>query len=238
MTSPRIIALVPMKGHSSRVPGKNFKEFAGKPLFQWIIDSLLSVPEISKVVINTDAADQFRAKGLVESERLQLRSRKPELCGDEVSMNKILADDIAALPADIYLMTHSTNPLLTRETIVEALETFKPALSEGKNDSLFSVNKWQTRFYREDASAINHDPDNLIQTQDLEPWYEENSNIYLFNRESFATTNARIGRKPMIFATPRLESSDIDTPADWELAEVIAHWMDLKKERSNKNGNS
>jgi CMP-N-acetylneuraminic acid synthetase len=84
------------------------------------------------------------------------------------------------------------------------------------------VNKIQTRFYREDLSPVNHDPDNLIRTQDLEPWYEENSNLYCFNRESFAATGARIGRRPTMFETPHLESADIDDATGWHLAEIIA----------------
>ena len=80
----------------------------------------------------------------------------------------------------------------------------------------------QTRFYREDASPVNHDPNNLLRTQDLETWYEENSNLYLFSGESFAATNARIGRKPLLFPTPMLESIDIDNHETWCLAEMVA----------------
>ena len=57
-------------------------------------------------------------------------------------------------------------------------------------DSLFTVDKIQTRFYRADCSPVNHDPDNLVRTQDLEPWFEENSNLYIFTRDSFAKTAA------------------------------------------------
>lgn len=83
----------------------------------------------------------------------------------------------------------------------------------------------QTRFYRADGSAINHDPNNLIRTQDLEPWFEENSNLYLFSRESFTATNARIGRKPMMYESPRFESIDIDDQEDWDFAVVAARYM-------------
>jgi CMP-N-acetylneuraminic acid synthetase len=72
---------------------------------------------------------------------------------------------------------------------------------------------------------VNHDPDNLIPTQNLEPWFEENSNLYIFTRESFATTNARIGKRPMMYEGPRFESIDIDTPADWDLAVVAARFI-------------
>ena len=217
-----IVALLPMKAHSSRVKGKNFRELNGRPLFRWILDTLLSVPEISKVVINTDAREILQEKGLQESERVVIRDRKEELCGDEVSMNLVLADDVAAVPADIFLMTHTTNPLLSVETVQTAIKTFLAGMEEGGNDSLFTVNRVQTRFYREDLSPVNHDPDNLIPTQDLEPWYEENSNLYLFTADSFAKTSARIGNKPIMFETPRIESVDIDEEEDWTIAQALA----------------
>ncbi|NSY35202.1 acylneuraminate cytidylyltransferase family protein [Pseudoalteromonas sp. JC28] len=215
----KIVALLPIKANSERVKGKNFRELAGKPLFQWILDALLSNSDIDQVVINTDAKDILVENGLKESERVVIRERKPELCGDLVSMNLILADDIEAVPADIYLMTHTTNPLITQNTIKKAIQTFA---TQKEFDSLFSVNKIQTRFYRADVSPVNHDPDNLIRTQDLEPWFEENSCLFLFTEQSFTKTNARIGKKPMMYLTPALESIDIDEPEDWELASALA----------------
>jgi CMP-N-acetylneuraminic acid synthetase len=216
------VALLPMKAHSERVSGKNFRPLAGKPLFRWILDTLLAVPAIDRVVINTDARDILADNGLVDSERVLIRDRRPEICGDLVSMNLILADDIANVPADTYLMTHTTNPLLGRDTIARALADYQQAASDGRADSLFTVNRIQTRFYRADGSAVNHDPDNLIRTQDLEPWFEENSCLYAFSADSFQQTNARIGGKPMLFETPALEAIDIDTPDDWFLAEAVA----------------
>jgi len=211
-----------MKANSERVHGKNFRPFAGKPLFRRILDNLLSVPQIDRVVINTDARAILADNGLVDSDRVTIRDRKPEICGDFVSMNLVLADDVANVPADIYLMTHTTNPLLTPATIGHALDAYRAALAAGTHDSLFSVQKWQTRFYRADGTAVNHDPDNLIRTQDLEPWFEENSNLYLFTRESFAATGARIGRKPKLFEMGRNESVDIDDQDSWDLAEALA----------------
>ena len=80
----------------------------------------------------------------------------------------------------------------------------------------------QTRFYDKNVHAINHDPDNLIRTQDLEPWFEENSCFYLFTKDSFKHTNARIGKTPYMFEIESLECVDIDEPADWIIAESIA----------------
>lgn len=214
-----IVALLPIKAHSARVSGKNFRTLGDRPLFRWILDTLLALEEIKQIVINTDARSELRQHGLPEHPRVMVRDRKPEICGDLVSMNLVLADDVASVPADIYLMTHATNPFLGRDTLRRAIDRF---LSDGTADSLFSVNRLQTRFYRADGSPVNHDPNNLVRTQDLEPWFEENSCLYLFTGQSFATTNARIGRKPLLFEIPKLEAIDIDNPEDWEHAEALA----------------
>ena len=235
-SSLKLVALLPMKAHSERVTGKNFRNFAGRPLFRWILDTLLDISEVDKVIINTDAREVLAGHGLVESERVCIRDRKPELCGDFVSMNKIIGDDVQAVEAETYLMTHTTNPLLGAATIFEAYKAYLDALEKGY-DSLFSVNRFQTRFYRENGDPVNHDPDNLVRTQDLEPWYEENSNLYLFNRKSFAATGARIGNKPKMFETPHLESADIDDANGWHLAEIIAlaDYIGMSKQRHQQD---
>ncbi|GBE07233.1 CMP-N,N'-diacetyllegionaminic acid synthase [bacterium BMS3Bbin11] len=225
----KIVALLPMKANSERVKGKNFREFNGKPLFHWILDALLEIEEIDQVIINTDARQILAENGLSNSERVMIRDRKPEICGDLVSMNLVLEDDVKNVDADIYLMTHTTNPLMTVDTIRSALQAFQAAQAEDKADSLFTVDKIQTRFYRADCSAVNHDPDNLIRTQDLEPWFEENSNLYIFTRDSFNKTTARIGKQPMMFESKKFESIDIDTPEDWGFAVVAASYL-LKQE--------
>lgn len=219
MKNKKVVALMPMKANSERVKGKNFRDLGGKPLFQWMLDALLEVEEIDTVVINTDARKILLEHGLVESDRVIIRERKKELLGDFTSMNLILEDDITNVPADTYLMTHTTNPLISASTIKDAFRMFE---ADDSKDSLFTVNKHQTRFYREDTSAINHDPENLIRTQDLEPWYEENSCLYLFTLESFTKTKARIGVNPSMMVTPMLESVDIDEQDDWELAQALA----------------
>ena len=216
--SKKIAALLPMKANSERVKGKNFKELGGKPLFQWILDTLLSVSEINQVIINTDARQMLSDYGLVENEKVVIRDRRSDLCGDFVSMNAILADDISAINADCYLMTHTTNPLISSNTIRSAIHQY---LDSYQHDSLFTVNKIQTRFYRQDTTPVNHNPDKLLRTQDLEPWYEENSCLYIFSKDSFHLTNARIGKNPQMMETPPLESLDIDEPADWTLVEAL-----------------
>ena len=216
------VALLPFKANSERVPGKNFRAFGGKPLFSWMLDTLLSVESIHKIVINTDARILLEANGFRGHPKVLVRDRKPDSCGDFISMNAVLADDVANVPAKVYLMTHTTNPLLSRVTILKALEAYQTGLAAGTHDSLFTVNRVQTRFYRSDGSPVNHDPAKLLRTQDLEPWFEENSNLYIFSGESFRKTGARIGQKPLLFEMAKSESVDIDDQDAWDTAEAIA----------------
>ncbi len=224
----KITALLPMKANSDRIKQKNFRNFCGKPLFKWILDTLMSIDEIEKIVINTDAKKILYENGLVENKKILLRDRRKDICGDTVSMNKIIKDDLENLDSDLYLMTHTTNPLLSKKSIKNAINIFSSGLKSKEIDSLFSVNLVQDRFFNLDAKPLNHDLNNLIRTQDLEPWYQENSNLYLFTKESFLTNDARIGKKPYMFVTPPFESVDIDNPHDWDLAEVMVDFLRKK----------
>lgn len=224
----KLVVLLPMKANSERVKGKNFKMFCGKPLYKWMLDTLISVEAIDKIVINTDARSILVANGLVESDRIIIRDRPEEICGDMVSMNLVIQNDIENIEADHFLMTHTTNPLLSEKTIQGAINAYLNAISLGDADSLFTVNKIQTRFYDSQVRPVNHDPQRLVRTQDLEPWFEENSNLYLFSKESFLRTKARIGVNPMMLENAPYESTDIDTPDDWELGEVMVEYYRKK----------
>jgi CMP-N-acetylneuraminic acid synthetase len=187
-----------------------------------MLDALLDISEIEQVVINTDARDQLMRLGIGDQARVLVRDRRPEICGDFVSMNRVIEDDLAAVTSEVYVMTHTTNPLLGTDTIRRAIAAFAQKRAGGHADSLFTVNKFQTRFYDASGRPLNHDPNNLVRTQDLEPWYEENSNLYIFTRDSFAKSGARIGVNPMMFETPRSESMDIDDADGWQMAEALA----------------
>ncbi len=214
----KIAALIPMRHHSQRVPGKNYRELAGKPLFHHIIETLLAVPEINTVIVDTDSEPIMA--GLREHfPSVIIINRPEELRADNRPMNDILLHDTGQVEADFYLQTHSTNPLLRAETVSAAIEAFLEAYPA--KDSLFSVTRWQTRLYDRHGAAINHNPKELIQTQDLPPVYEENSCIYIFTRENLIKHNHRIGPNPMMYEIPALEAVDIDEEADFQIANIL-----------------
>ncbi|MCK6585540.1 MAG: acylneuraminate cytidylyltransferase family protein [Anaerolineales bacterium] len=214
----KLTALVPMRHHSQRVPGKNYRDLAGKPLYQHIIETLLAVPEINEIVVDTDSDPVM--SGLREHfPQVKIINRPERLRADDIPMNEILMYDTEQYPADFYLQTHSTNPLLKSDTISRAIQSL--ITNYPKVDSLFSVTRWQTRFYDKDGNAINHNPRELIQTQDLPPMYEENSCIYIFTREKLIAKRHRIGDAPLMFEIPRLEAVDIDEESDFQIANIL-----------------
>lgn len=212
----RLAALVPMKANSERVPGKNTKAFNGRPLYHWILNTLEASAVIDEVVVNTDSSEI--AAGASDHFGATVIDRPEELRGDNVPMNDIILHDVGQVEADLYLQTHCTNPLLRRETVEEAVETFR---ADEAQDSLFSVTPLQTRLWDEDAEPINHERDQLLRTQDLPPVYEENSNIYLFTEDSVRRRENRIGDEPMMFEMAEREAVDIDVPIDFRVAEFL-----------------
>ena len=207
-----------MRHHSQRVPGKNYRLLAGKPLFHHIIETLLAVPEITQVVVDTDShpvLDGLR----VDFPQVKLIDRPENLRADDVSMNDILMYDTDQVRADFYLQTHSTNPLLKPKSVsraIQALLTDYPT-----HDSLFSVTRLQTRLYDQYGHAINHDPSVLIQTQNLPPVYEENSCLDIFTRENLLKHHHRIGQKPMMFEIAADEAWDIDEELDFAITDFL-----------------
>src|SRR5512143_3388869 len=122
MKPEKIVALVPMRHLSVRVPGKNYRPLAGKPLYQHILETLLSCPEVSQVVIDTDS--QVVMDGVSKAyPQVRLIERPEHLRADTIPMNEILLYDTSIIPADLYLQTHSTNPLLKPGSISRAIRT-------------------------------------------------------------------------------------------------------------------
>ena len=218
MSRSRIAALVPMRHNSVRVPGKNYRDFAGKPLYHHVIEALLACEDISEVVIDTDspiilkdAAEQFPEITLLE--------RPEHLRDGHIPMNDVLLNSISQINADYFLQTHSTNPLLKPETVSRGVRLFLD--NYPVYDSLFSVTRLQTRLWDPLGRAVNHNANILLRTQDLPPIYEENSCLYIFTESILREKHNRIGNRPYLMEIPAREAQDIDEEIDFEIAEFL-----------------
>lgn len=214
----KLVALVPMRHHSERVPGKNYRPLVGLPLYAHILRTLLACPEIDQVVVDTDSP--IVQSGVAEHfPAIKILDRPGHLRDGSTPMNEVLRHDVEQVPADFYLQTHSTNPLMQTATVRKAIQEFfaqYPAV-----DSLFSVTRLQTRLWSSGTEPLNHDPRELLRTQDLPPVYEENSCIYIFERRRFLQSGNRLGENPLLFEMDRMEAVDIDEEFDFRVAEAL-----------------
>ncbi|GAA4460328.1 acylneuraminate cytidylyltransferase family protein [Nibrella saemangeumensis] len=217
-TKYTIAGIVPMRHYSERVPGKNYREFAGKPLFHHIIETLLDCPSVTQVYIDTDSPV------IIEQTRnlyptVVVLERPEHLRDGSVLMNNVLMNTCEQIRADFFLQTHSTNPLLSAETVERGIQQFLknfPAY-----DSLIGVTRLQARLWDAVARAINHNPAILMRTQDLPPLYTENSCMYLFKKETMIRKQNRIGERPLLYEIPEIEAQDIAGELNFKVAEFL-----------------
>lgn len=213
-----VAAFVPLKGHSSRVPGKNLRDFLGRPLFHVIIETLLQAQTVAGVYIDTDS-DEIAASATLLGNVTVLR-RERHLEGDDVSVNLLIKSFFDRVPeVNHVIQTHATNPLLRTQTIDAAIAAH---FEDDGFDSVFATTRYQARFYDGNMEAINHDPEELIPTQSLNPLFLENSNFYVFSRNSFGRHGRRIGERPAMFEMGVSEAVDIDEDRDFVMAATLA----------------
>ena len=217
-----ITAIVPIKRNSERIPGKNFVDLGGKPLYRHVLETLREVEAVSCILVDTDCRD---ALGELEGmEKVVLLERPKRLHGDAVVMNELLEAILEGREEEHFLQTHVTNPLLTAATIEACIASYFAHLDS--HDSLFTVQRIQKRVYDAAGKAINHDLEVMQMTQDLPPVFVENSNLFLFSRSSYYNNGKnRLGKRPLLHEMDALEGLDIDEPADLELARVLISQM-------------
>jgi len=222
----KIAAIVPMRHSSERVPGKNYRNFAGKPLYHRVLDSLLACEAISQVVIDTDSPIILE-DATKHYPSVTLLERPENLRAGEIPMNDVLLNSIGQLEADFYLQTHSTNPLLSAKSVKKGVDLFLK--NHPIYDSLFSVTRLQTRLWDPLSRAVNHNPNILLRTQDLPPIYEENSCLYIFSEDIIRRKHNRIGDRPYMLEIPAEEAQDIDVELDFRIAEFLF----IEREKQN-----
>jgi CMP-N-acetylneuraminic acid synthetase len=214
----KVVALVPMRHDSERVPGKNRRLLGGLPLYHHILRTLEAAQSVGRIVVDSDSSE-IESGVARDFPRVEFLRRPAELRGGDVPMNEIILHDLTVLEGDFFLQTHATNPLLRAESVDAAVAAFEAAYPE--RDSLFSVTRLQRRLWSEGGEPVNHDPAELLPTQDLPPLFEENSCLYLFAREVMESRRNRVGERPLLWELEPREAFDIDVESEFELAELL-----------------
>lgn len=217
----KVVAFVPIKLNSQRLPHKNILPLAGHPLCWHVANTLLGVKAIDEVYIY---CSDDTVKGYLPS-GVKVKKRDKRLDGDWVKGNEIYRSFINEVDADIYVLAHTTSPFIKGESIEDALEQ---VLNQGY-DSAFSAERIQT-FAWYQGKPINYDLSDVPRTQDMEPIWVETSAFFIFGKELFNKYNRRIGFHPFIQEVSGMEAVDIDERQDYEMA------LKLVEMESDENG--
>ena len=212
----KIVAVIPMKLNNRRLPQKNTKRFTGgEPLCHYILSTLLTVDTIDEVYVycSNPNIQNFLPEGVKYLKRSELLDQ------DTTSMTEVLTCFSQEVPADVYVMTHTTAPFVSARSIITGLQK----VLSGEYDSAFAAKKLQD-FLWSNGKPFNYELDNIPRTQDLPSLYEETSGFYIYNSDVMTRLHRRIGLKPYIVEVGEIEGIDIDEPEDFEIADAVFNY--------------
>lgn len=230
----KIVGWMPLKEHSTRLPGKNWRDLCGKPLFWHMLEAMLwqnsiytsRLLLISEVFINTDN-DTIEADYLgVAAPNCTVIKRKSKHKEATQSTVEMLVDDLDRMDADVIVYTHATIPLLRPETLQAAVRCFLD--NYPRYDSVISVTRLHERIYDHLGRAVNFHPGILLPLQDMEPIFLENSAFFIMMADDLRRLHRRVGDRPYLFEIPANEAVEIDTEEDFQYAE----WLYMRRQSS------
>ena len=214
----KIVSFIPIKLNNQRLPGKNLMDLEGKPLCNYLFDTINQVDTIQKKYVY--CSDE-KIKSYIP-EGIEFLKRDPYLDGFQVKGLEIIEKFVNDVDADIYVLTHVTQPFTKSSSIENALNK---VLYEGY-DSAFSCVEIQDYCWYQ-GKPLNYNMKDIVTTQNLEPVYMETGAFFIFKKEVFTELHQRIGRKPYMQVISQTEAVDIDTQEDFEFAEVVAKYYKL-----------
>ena len=214
----KIIAIIPIKQISRRVPGKNFKLFCGIPLYKYIISNTINSKSFDEIYIDTDSEE---IKDYALSLNLKIIHRPKELTSDSVNGNDLIVKGYEKinLQADIIFQLFATAPLLSHKTIKSCVNEFTSKADE--YDSCFTVTEENGWFWF-NSQPINYLPNILPRSQDAPNLTKESTGLYAITEKALLKYKSRIGARPLMYKIPEIESLDIDTDFEFEFAEFTA----------------
>ena len=223
----RTVALVPIKMNNERTPGKNTKSLGdGTPLIQCILKTLIDCKEIDDVYVycSNEAIKDY----LIDGVHYLKRDAKFDTATADV--NDMFRTFSLTVPADIYVLAHATAPFQEPESIDKGVQQVKL----GEYDSALAVTK-MLEFFWQDGKPVNYDTLKIPRTQDLNPYYVETTGLYIFTKKVIQERRSRIGDKPYLLEVSKIESTDINDPIDFEIADALyMHGLTRFGQKSSK----
>lgn len=215
----KIVSFIPIKLNNQRLPGKNIMLLEGKPLCNYLFDTINKIDMITEkyVYCSDEKIKKYIPQGI------NFLKRDSYLDGFQVKGLEIIERFVQDVDADIYVLSHVTQPFTKAESIKKALDK---VVNEGY-DSAFSCVRIQDYCWYQ-GKTFNYDMKDIVRTQELEPIYKETGAFFIFRKEVFTNLHQRIGNKPYMCVIDELEAVDIDEPEDFEFAKAVVLYYKKK----------
>lgn len=228
---PDTIAIIPARGGSKGILGKNIRMLCGKPLISWTIEAAQQSASIGRVVVSTDSDE---IGGVAKAFGAEVIWRPAAISGDAASSEEALIHALGYIKEkerrlpELLAFLQCTAPLTTSEDIDGTVE----ALTQNRADVAFSVTGFHGFLWRDDAcgvaEGINHEKSVRLLRQQRERQYQETGAVYVMRTEGFMKAKHRFFGKTVMHETPLGRCIDIDEPVDLLIAEVLLRECRLK----------
>lgn len=214
----KITAVIPVRKGSQRVRDKNLRPFANTTLLDNKIQMLLKVPEIDSIVVNTNSEAAIE---LIETEyadtKVTFHRREEYYASSECSGSEFFKHLGEVTDTDIFIYTPCTSPFVKPETVSACIKKFLYNLEHNDFDCVSTVSSLK-EFMWLDGKALNYDPLNAPNSQNLPNVVALNFGTTVVLKENLIKNRNIIGKKPDFVITSDIEAIDIDTPLDFYIA--------------------
>lgn len=226
-----VTAVIPVKGKSERVAGKNLRLLGGETLLHRKVRILRECRHISEIVVNSDSEEMLEV-----AKKLGIKGvkRDPHFAEATTSMNDVIENVLMNSPGDHIYWAQVTSPLLTPETTDRAIQEYFSRLNEGY-DSLASVQKLIAYLWQ-DSKPLNYSLERHPNSQTLRPYYMITFGVLLIQRELGVKYQYYVGRQPYLFELSPMESLDIDTEQNLYLAELYLQFQQARRQSRRQVG--
>ena len=216
MSTPKIVALVPLRGGSKRIPRKNLKPMLGKPLAWWACAAAVNCPQISDVYVSTE---DRQIKTAVEAFGLGVHviDRPPALAGDSSTTDDVILHFASIVDFDVVATVQATSPLVSSSDLDLALTQM---LRNG-SDSLFTGVLIKRFLWSLAGQPLNYDPMHRPFSQNFRGSIMENGAFYLTSRAALMQHRNRLGGKIAMFQMAPETATELDDPEDWDDVEKL-----------------
>lgn len=221
----KVVGIIPIKLNNQRLPGKNLRKLGDRLLCQYLFSTITKVRNINEVYVycSDDSICSYMPDGI------RFLKRPKELDTNETKSADILRTFINTVDADIYALSHVTQPFIKKQTVEKAVEE----VVSGNYDSAFTAHRIaEFTWFR--GKPLNYSLDEVVQTQKLEPVYTEGE-LFVFRKEVFTEKGRRIGETPYIQPISWKENVCIDDIDDFHLAEAVVALGDIYDEETDRN---